>query len=79
MATEAQIARLKKDWERYAKEPVSVEEVNGTFYGFCSELAAYRIYYKYALFPKDHRVIYSENLKSWVFVMEPTLNGEPLK
>lgn len=71
MTTEQQISRLKSLWEGYAKETVKVEEIGGTFYGFCSELAALRIYYYYRHGnPEYIKAAYSENLKTWFFRLE---------
>jgi len=45
--TQNQISRIAQDWSKIAKEPVKVENVSGTIYGFCSEIAALRLANKY--------------------------------
>jgi hypothetical protein len=53
--SEQSIAKLEKDWSLIAGEKVSVifmsdVDDGGDYYGFCSELGAYRLYYKYKLY-----------------------------
>jgi len=47
--TQNQISRIAQDWSKIAKEPVKVENVSGTIYGFCSEIAALRLANKYRM------------------------------
>ncbi|AGR47724.1 hypothetical protein PHIM7_71 [Sinorhizobium phage phiM7] len=64
-------ARVKKQWEGYAKEEIELEVIGGTFYAFCSELAALRLYYTYRYIPGDKtKVAYSDNQGTWFFCME---------
>lgn len=70
MATKEQIARVQKDWSEYANEPVRVEEIGGTFYGFGSELATLRIYRKYGG-PDNVTQGFSKNLGSFYFSLTP--------
>lgn len=72
MITEAQVARVQADWSAYAQEPVNVEAIGGTLYGFTSELGALRIANKYRRADQDTvRAAYSENLGSWFFSLTP--------
>lgn len=70
MNTQQQIERTAKDWTNYAGEPVKVEETGGAIYGFCSELGALRIAYKYRNSGDKAKAAYSENLKTWFFRLE---------
>lgn len=72
MLTPERLARPAADWTEIAKEAVVVEQIKGTFYGFCSELAALRLFYKYKSIEKT-RVAYSEGQKSWFFSLETNL------
>jgi len=71
--TEKSVISVKRDWDAMAKEPVTVELIGGTMYGFCSELAALRLGNKYAaaIADKTAKVGYSENIGSWFFRLEP--------
>lgn len=73
--TTNQIERVQNDWTSIAKENVRVEFISGTFYGFCSELAALRLAVKYtkSLADGTAKADYSENLKSWFFRLETSL------
>jgi len=51
--TQNQISRIAQDWSKIAKEPVKVENVSGTIYGFCSEIAALRLANKYRIVMKS--------------------------
>jgi len=70
--TDMQMVKVETLLSGIAGEPVKVDYIKGTFYGFCSELGALRLEHKY-----NHRphceALYSENLKSWVFRMETML------
>lgn len=73
---DAYIARLSRDWTQYAGEPVKVEKIRGTYYGFGSELACLRIFKKYAtggssaVAKGDARCNYSSNMKQWYFSLD---------
>lgn len=64
--------RVAREWSMIAAEAVRVEYVKGTFYGYGSELAVYRIERKYNMRPKCE-AFYSENLKTWVVRLETVL------
>jgi hypothetical protein len=66
------IGRVKRDWMEIAGEFVEVEYIKGTFYGYCSELAALRLEHKYRN-TKQARAAYSENLGTWYFRLETNL------
>ncbi len=66
------VGRVKKDWMDIAKEFVEVEYIQGTFYGYCSELAALRLEHKYRDC-KRAKADYSENLQTWYFRLETNL------
>lgn len=70
--TTAQIARVSHDWGRIAEEPVVVQYIKGTFYGFTSELGAYRIERKYNCRPKCE-AFYSKTESSWCVRLETNL------
>ena len=65
-----QIKSIAKDWSLISKETVEVEYVKGTLYGYCTELAALRLAYKYRGDITKSRAFYSENLKTWVFALD---------
>lgn len=66
------IERIRRDFVQYAKEDVTVEVIGGVIYAFGSELACYRIHYKYRLTDQSRvQVKYSENRQSWFFSLEP--------
>jgi len=73
-ATSAQLARLERDLSKMAGEAVKVEQTSDAYYAFGSELATLRIFAKYNSFGAIHnskvRCGYSENLKSFYFVIE---------
>jgi len=70
MATPEQIARTQRDWTAYAGEPVRVEEIGGTLYGFGSELATLRIYRKYGAMENATQG-HSSNMGSFYFSLTP--------
>lgn len=71
--TEKQILSLQDDWRIIAKEDVKVEFISGTYYGFCSELAALRLEHKYGTSSGKVAAGYSANLKSYYFKLETNL------
>jgi hypothetical protein len=66
------INRVSSDWSKAAQEDITVEFRNGFFTAVCSEIAALRLYHYYRGNDKA-RVIYSDNLQSWVFSLETDL------
>lgn len=71
MATETQLKRIENDWTRMAGESVKVEEISGTIYGFCSELGALRIAYKYRHGDQEAtKAGKSGTMNSWFFRLE---------
>jgi hypothetical protein len=61
----AQTERVRRDWVQMAGgDPVTGEYIKGTFYGFCCELAAYRIERKYNCRPKCEAA-FSQNRGTW--------------
>jgi hypothetical protein len=69
--TQNQLERTRQDWETVAGEPVQVEHIKGTIYGFTTELGALRLYYKYH--HSDRKKIsaaYSHNLNTWYFALD---------
>lgn len=58
-------------WKKYSgSEPLEVENIGGSFYGFTTELGALRIFYAYRNTNKNQKVGYSVNLKTWYISME---------
>lgn len=68
--TQNQIARIAQDWSNIAKETVKVEEVAGTIYGFCSEIAALRLANQYRNSGDTAKADFSKNLNTWFFRIE---------
>jgi len=65
------LKRVKQQWEETAKETIEVEQIKGAIYGFGTELAVLRIEHGYrGSNPEKVRAGYSENMKSWYFVLE---------
>lgn len=69
--TEAQKARLQRDWNKIAGEEVSIEKIGGAIYAFCSEIAALRMFHKYN--SKSARAEFSKPRNSWFFCLETSL------
>lgn len=69
-ASEQQTKRVSDDWKHIAGEPVEVEDVNGTFYGYCSELGTLRLFKKYHHLGDKANTGYSENMKKHYFRLE---------
>lgn len=67
--TEAQAARTAREFSQIAGVPVTIEEIKGTLYGYCSELGALRLFHKYSN-PQKCRAAYSQNLRTWYFSIE---------
>lgn len=70
--TEQQIKRVEQDWLEIAGEPVSVEFIDGVFYGYCSELGTLRLEHKYNNRDKAESS-YSSNLNTFYFRLETKL------
>lgn len=69
--TQQQLDRLKSDWEKFAKEPVEIRYVGGTFYAFGSELATLRLHYAYRYSDKDKVTFgFSKNMEAWFFSLD---------
>jgi len=70
--TAEQAKRLAQDWNTIAGETVTIEKIGGGIYGFCSELAALRLFHKYNIGAHcgASRAAYSENQKTWFFRLE---------
>lgn len=66
--------KAKAEFERYAKEPLSVEEIGGAAYAFGSELACLRLLNAYRHCGDAVKAAYSENQKSWFFRLEVGLS-----
>lgn len=64
------LIRTTTDWIKIAGEPVRVEEIGGSLYGFCSELGALRLFHKYQIVDGRAKAAYSENQKTWFFRLE---------
>jgi hypothetical protein len=65
--------KAKVEFERYSKEPLSVEEIAGTIYAFGSELACLRLLNVYRDCGDAVKAAYSENQKTWFFRLERSL------
>lgn len=68
--TPEQLQRLANDWTAIAREPVRVENIGGTYYGFASELATLRLFRKYN-YPDNTSQGFSSNLGSFYFSLTP--------
>ena len=64
------IDRSKTEFERHAKEVLSVEEIGGALYAFGSELACLRLLNAYRYCGDAVKTAYSENQNSWFFRLE---------
>ena len=65
------LQRLAKDWTKVAGENIVVEALDkDSVMARCSEIAAFRIVYDYYKGHKDLSKTYSENLNSFVVIME---------
>jgi hypothetical protein len=62
--------KAKVEFERYAKEPLSVEEIGGAAYAFGSELACLRLLNVYRHCGDAVKASFSENQKTWFFRLE---------
>lgn len=60
--------RAAVDWSRVAGESVATGFIQGTMYGYGSELAVLRLFHKYNC-PKA-RAFYSKTMGSWTFALE---------
>jgi len=62
--------KAKAEFERYAKETLSVEDIAGSLYAFGSELACLRLLNVYRNCGDAVKVAYSENQNTWFFRLE---------
>lgn len=67
------IEQLKKQlslWESITQEPIELTLIKSGLYGFCSELAALRLFKAYNSYMRNNntKCAYSENRKTWFFV-----------
>jgi hypothetical protein len=62
--------KVKKDWEKIAKEKLDVEEIKGTIYAYGSELATLRLLKKYIKSGDKVKADFSTNLKKFFFRLE---------
>lgn len=69
--TEAQKSRLQRDWSKIAGEVITIEEIGGSVYAFCSELAALRLFHKYNC--KSAKADFSTPRNSWFFRLENSI------
>lgn len=68
-ATTAAIARTTGEWEKVAKEKISVEYISGAYYAYGSELAMLRLEHHYYGNQKA-KAAFSTNLTTWYFRLE---------
>lgn len=69
---ETALKKFTREWSALAKESVAVENINGHFYAFGSELAVLRLFYAYKQMYKSNNpdfmdIGYSKPRKSWFF------------
>jgi hypothetical protein len=62
--------RVKKDWEKTAKEKLDIEEIKGTVYAYGSELATLRLFKSMYKAGDKVKADYSKNLKTFYFRLE---------
>lgn len=62
--------KAKTEFEKHAKETLSVEQISGTLYAFGSELACLRLARAYQNCGDRAAADYSENLETWYFRLE---------
>lgn len=70
--SQAQTQRVRDEFTRRASEPVTVEEIGGTFYAFGSELATLRLLKAYRHCGERADAGYSDNRESFYFRLEFT-------
>ncbi len=63
--SETQKLRVKKTWEEYVKESLTIEatEIGKPIYAFGSELACLRLFHRM----KVGKVYFSSNLNTWIY------------
>ena len=65
------IERVEKDWVKIARESITVQQIGGAIYAFCSEIAALRLFHEYRATDESKiHANYSENLKTWFFRLD---------
>lgn len=67
--SDAAIARTKGEWEKVAKEKITVEYIGGAYYAYGTELAMLRLSHRYHGNNKA-RAGLSSNLNTWYFRLE---------
>lgn len=73
----AQVQRTARDWSQAAGEPVRVELVRASLYGFCSELGALRLFHKYRFAKREKVRADKSPSEGWFFRLE--LNPEVVR
>ena len=72
--TDVQVKKVKRDWDKIAKENIEVEKIKGAFYGYGSELATLRLLQNYTangqVANKKTRAGHSKGKNSFYFVLE---------
>lgn len=76
-ATTALVRRTERDWSAIAGEPVRVELIRGTIYGFCSELGALRLANRYRLSNRDRVKADRSPQYGWFFRIEAEIGAAP--
>ena len=61
------VDKVKKEWEKIAKENLEVEEIKGTVYAYGSELATLRLLKKFIKSGDKAKADFSTNLKKFYF------------
>jgi len=66
--------RVKSDWQHITRQLVSVDRINGIYYGYSTEIGVLRLLHHYHAHgsSKNTRVFFSENLGTRVFVLDMT-------
>jgi len=65
------VSKVQNDWTHMAKEAVKVEYIGGAYFGFCSELAAYRLVAAYGyLAASKGKVAARKGPRGWYFMLE---------
>lgn len=72
MISRSTLVRVENEWAAIAGDAVQVEEINGTIYGYTTELGALRLFRKYNLVSRcvGTTANYSANLRKWYFALQ---------
>jgi len=62
--------KAKKEFEKHAKETLTVEDISDTLYAFGSELACLRLAQVYRYCGDRAAMGFSKNLNTWYFRLE---------